>query len=155
MKTTKYSFIIMLFTVLTVFSSCKKDNETVPAKSKTELLAGVSSKTWKIANYQVSYSGVTTSLFNWLEDCSQDDITILYANKNFEEKEGNTKCETHDLIDSGTWNLSSDETTLTMSYQDGYTEVGKIIELSASTLKFEVADPSKSGSKVIYTFKAQ
>jgi hypothetical protein len=52
-------------------------------------------------------------------------------------KKGNTRCETHDLIDSGTWNLRFDEATLTISYQDGYTEVGKIIELSASTLKFE------------------
>lgn len=154
MKKNSYLLLVLFFAVTTVLSSCKKDDES-PARLKTELLADTTSKTWKITNEETVMMGYKVSTFSFFRDqCSKDDVTIFFTNKNFEEREGASKCSSEDLLDDGTWSLSSDEKKITIDY-GSYNEIFDIVELSASSLKLEIADPDSEDVKIVYTYTAQ
>ena len=152
MKTQKFALLIAIFT-LSVLSACKKDDDAKPA-SKADLLANGAGKKWKTTSIIEKYTGggrtVEDDVFSDLDECDKDDLTILFANKKAESREGATKCNTNDsdLIAEGTWTLNSDETLLTVvagTSALNYT----IKELTASKL---VVEYKETDSGITYTY---
>lgn len=127
--------MLFLVAVASLLSSCKKDAENGPKKTKTELITG---KNWKISDYGMSSSGISQSLFNYYyEACEKDDMWVLKTDKTAHEDAGVQKCDTSDPQTSpmGTWSFNADETTLTITDDSGNTNVFTIKELTATSLK--------------------
>lgn len=138
----KFHFLITLFTLSLTFSSCKK-SETAP-KTKLELLAGTTSKTWKISTAIAKEGTLELNLINSQPACRIDNTMTLFPNKTYEIREGATKCATNDpdLVVKANWNLSADETTVTLDKLvllgfEFNNPIIKITELSESSLKGE------------------
>ena len=107
----QFSFLFAgLFTVLFIFSSCKKDDTPAPApKTKTEL---ISQGTWKFSAATVG--GIDVSAF--LQTCQKDNTLLFVAAGTGTEDEGATKCNAGDpQTNSFTWNFASSETILHVS----------------------------------------
>jgi hypothetical protein len=147
-------FLFNLFLIsFAIITSCKKE-EVRPAKSASELLTGVFTKTWKISDEQISSGGKTGSVFFLRETCAQDDLMVFYADLQFKKQEGINTCDNGDAMIFGKWALSSDKKAVIME-QQGYTEIWKIKELTASILKLEMKDPNFEGLTTIITYEAQ
>lgn len=152
MKTQKFALLIAIFSLFTL-ASCDKDKDP-KAKSKADLLSSSAGKKWKTTSIIEKYTGggrtVEDDVFTDMDDCNKDDVTILFANKKAELREGATKCNTNDsdLISEGTWTLNSDETLLTVvagTSALNYT----IKELTASKL---VVEYKETDSGITYTY---
>jgi hypothetical protein len=140
----KFHFFITLFAFSLTFFSCKK-SETTP-KTKTELLAGTTSKTWKISTAVAKEGTLELNLINSQPPCRIDNTMILFSNKTYEIREGATKCATTDpdLVVRANWTLSADESTITLDKLvllgfEFNNPVFKITELSDNSLKGETA----------------
>lgn len=121
-RTATYFFGILLLTA--TLASCKKDKQ-----SKTELLTD---KSWKIIKAEVkSGSGPFVDFFQMEDDCTKDDLQTFFTNNTYQITEGATKCDSGDpdLIDSGSWALTENETMLSI---DG--EENTIEQLDKNTL---------------------
>lgn len=107
-----------LFIALTLFvfllSSCKKDE----AKSRSEMLTGAK---WKVSSQKLN--GVVEPL----EDCSKDDFMIFASGGKCTFNPGANKCYSDEVIETGTWSLSSDEKSFTLNG-----ETWTIVELTQS-----------------------
>jgi hypothetical protein len=124
--------IIFAIACLILISSCKKDDE--PKISKTELLAGKTSKSWK----QTAGKENGSDYFSTWASCNKDDVYVFNANKNFELNEGASKCEpTHNQIaDTGVWELKSNDSVLKITTASDIIEIeASILELTATTLR--------------------
>jgi hypothetical protein len=140
----KFQLIASFLIASLFFISCKK-TETTP-KTKTELLAGTASKTWKINSAIAKEGTLELNLINSQPTCRIDNTLILSSNKTYEIREGATKCATTDpdLVVKANWELSADEKTVTL---DKLVLLGfefnkpaiKIIELTQNSLKGETA----------------
>ena len=155
-------FILALLATITL-NSCKKDDDNGPQGSQKERnLSGTTSKKWKITSVMATaptaptpYNLFTLDLYNnkiyafgsevsnpgldipKSEDCQKDNIWILYQNKTYEVMEGSTKCigSDPDLITSGTWQLNSNETILSLTDASGTIVEYQIQGLDQKTLK--------------------
>lgn len=123
--------IIYAIACIVLISSCKKDDE--PKVSKTELLAGKTSKSWK----QTAGKENGTDYFSSYSACDKDDLYIFSANKNFEFTEGASKCDPDDdqVLDSGTWEFKANETVIKAINLEA-----NILELTSSTLRIRYVD---------------
>jgi hypothetical protein len=154
------NYLLLLAVAATVgFTSCgKDDDETTPAKSKTEL---ISSGGWKLASLTISPAidlngdGTPDSdLTPFVSACNKDDVTNFKSDKTYTMDEGASKCNAADpqVFENGTWSFSSDESKITLTPtgspdSDTYT----ITELTESTLKYTETQSDSSGN---YTFTA-
>jgi hypothetical protein len=169
MKNT-YAFVIVIFIASAGFlSGCKKKEEAKPV-SKAELLAGTTSKSWKLTAATASVSGLTINLFDTnglysLPACKQDDIFIFSANKTYTTNEGATSCSPAST-DSGTWAFNADETQLTLTSTSGsnalpYSGVPLTVSISGSTLQGQAqnipitASGISTTATLSFTFTAQ
>ncbi len=102
--------IIYAIACIVLISSCKKDDE--PKISKTELLAGKTSKSWR----QIAGKEDGEDYFSSYPTCYKDDLYVFNANKSFEWTEGATKCDPGDdqVIDTDTWTFKSNETVVSI-----------------------------------------
>ncbi len=98
---------------LTAFFSCKTKDVIVVPKTKTELLAGTVSKTWKnIKAEATNPSGLKIDLVTTQPTCVTDNLLIFFPNKTYELREGLTKCNASDpdLLLKANWSYNATET---------------------------------------------
>ena len=121
MKSIKFLFFAILAFSL-VITACKKD-ETL---TKTEMLT---SKTWKVIS---TYVFGTTIL---PEECEKDDYIKFRAGGQLETNPGTIKCDVTDVVNYGTWALSSDEKNLVVdstSYSITEFTTSKLVIMAAT-----------------------
>lgn len=129
-------FAMLTLALVVTLSSCKKDDEE---KTATDYLTGGNwTTTGMIINPGIDIGGVViTDVFDVLiEDCSKDDFVSFNGDGTITEDEGATKCDPDDpqTITDGTWTLSSDGTTLTVSYPNEDPEVLTLSTLNDNTM---------------------
>ncbi len=117
MKSTKYLILFILASVLAI-SSCKKDEATL---SKRELLTA---RSWQLLS--IKENGVT----DVLDECDKDNILTFISDGTYTFDPNVIKCDLVNVIESGTWSLSSDEKFLILD--DG--GLMTIIELTKTKL---------------------
>lgn len=115
-----------------VLFSCKKDE-----KSKSDLL--VDGGCWKHTKSEFFDSSSSTWENSPIDSCDLDDCLTLNVGGTITLDEGAFKCDPTDpQTSSGTWSLSTDETTLTLVDNAFPIPVAsKIIELSADKMILE------------------
>lgn len=104
------TLVFLAFTSLSLFS-CKE--KTVINKSKTELLAGTVSKTWKNTKAEASQpGGLKIDLVITQPTCITDNLLTFYPNNTYEFREGATKCNATDpdLLLKANWSFTENET---------------------------------------------
>lgn len=149
-----YTLAMVFASVLMFSSSCKKDDDD---PTNTDKITGKSfvMTAWTI-DPPISYQGVSISdLYDFLPDCSKDDITIFNADGTMVGDEGAIKCDAGDpQTETGTWLFLDNETQLSVTF-DNDTDVMDIVELTESTLKlaYEETDEGVTYTNTI-TFTA-
>ncbi len=142
--------IIILITILTFASSCKK-NET-PAASKTDLLCF---PTWVVDSITVSpplnmNGTMVTNVKASLPICETDDSQKFNSNKTYNVK-SNSRCIGDTSAFTGTWNfLDSESKISTMDMYD--TSTYNIISLEGGVMKLTETQTFPQDSTV-YTFR--
>lgn len=139
----KIKQILVLLLLITSVSACK-DKEVSASKTKTELLANTSSKTWKVVSAIAKSGTLELNLTATQPTCRVDNTLILFSNQTYELREGTTKCAASDpdLLLKANWSLSADESTLTVDKLillglEFDKPVIKITELTENSLKGE------------------
>lgn len=132
--------IFRIFSVIAivafVFPSCKKDSNTDPQPTKTEMLAGGH---WTLTALTLSpaiiIGGVSyTDGLAVYPECSKDDFQEFFSDGTYNYDEGATKCDANGpQTETGTWKFNSDETELTIN-GPSYTDVWKITSLTSTTM---------------------
>ena len=102
---------LLIIAVLFTLFCCSKEEEVTPISA--ELLAGSSSKTWIIKDFE-------SAGFSDFEDqptCIQDDLWIFFADGDIEQNEGGTKCQPTDpqVYVEGSWVLFPESNTLRLT----------------------------------------
>lgn len=112
------SFLLILFTVTSLFSGCSERIEPKPV-TYSQLLTGTDKKAWRLVSLQVIDEGVAspvTPISQVLNPCFADDQYVFYANeeKRFEATEGASKCNSSDpdVYVTDTWALVNSNATL-------------------------------------------
>ena len=130
-------FSMLAIASIIVLSSCEKnDDET---KSTTDYLTAGN---WKVTGMTVSpgieVMGITiTDLYQYLiEDCTKDDLIKFNVDGTVTDDEGATKCDPDDpqTTDDGTWTLTNDDKTITITYPDEDPAPATIVSINGSTL---------------------
>lgn len=113
----------MLVGSIALLAGCKKkEDEEAKPPSKTELLAGTTSKNWRLTAAAGSLLGLTVDAFTpnpyfTFPDCLRDNIYTFNSNKAYQVGEGATACSPA-FSDSGTWAFNATETQLTFTSND-------------------------------------
>lgn len=148
MKNLSTYVLITAMAALTV--SCKKDGETTPVSSKTDLLTA---KSWKITG-DVSVSttsgkATTTDNFATASTCEKDNFVKFGTDKKVVFDEGANRCQGTNQTESGVWDFNSDQSKITLG-APGSAMIGQfdIAELSATTLKINQTDTHNGTTEV-------
>lgn len=147
MKKSNFIFLFVLLAGVVCLDACKKKEDPAPVPRK-ELLASTSGKKWKIT----SATAGGFDAFASREACERDNLYIFYSDNKLTVDEGATKCNSGDnqTAATGTWSLSTDEKTLTLSGGSDYDGNYTIVEMSSTALKANFGSTS-----IIITFTAQ
>ena len=136
-------FIIpsLLFAFVLITSGCSKSAE--------DKLTG---HAWVITSLKGAQGGFTVDIFALTEACTKDDETTFNENGTVTVDEGASKCNSTDpqTYDGGTWVLSEDEKTLSMT-SDGTTINWTLTKLETDLLEAtaSVVDPTDLSVTVI------
>jgi hypothetical protein len=133
-------FIIAL-ALLTSFSACKKD-DAPKVKTTAEKISSASGKRWAITSVTAKYTlggqqreeDIKEYYFD--DECEQDNLMVLYADKKVETREGAIRCGSSDLVSSGTWELKNQDKEMHIS-SNGKTIYFNLVEASENTIKTE------------------
>ncbi|RFS14886.1 hypothetical protein [Emticicia sp. C21] len=109
----RFSKVLIVLTISSLIVFSCKEKSVVAAKSKTEYLAGASSKTWKNTKAEATNSGgLKVDLVTTQPACVTDNILIFYPNNTYEFREGATKCGANDpdLLLKSNWSFQENET---------------------------------------------
>ena len=142
--------IIILISILTFASSCKK-NET-PSATKTDLLC---LPNWAVDSITVSPAldmngTMVTNLKAALPKCETDDIQKFNSNKTYNVK-SNFRCAGDTTTFNGTWNFLDGETKIsTMDMYD--TSTYNIISLEGGVMKLTETQ-TFAPDTTVYTFR--
>ena len=131
---TKLVALIMIASISTFFS-CKSKDDTLPSKTRTELLT---TGTWKYTASIISpaydYYGTgnpVTDIFSIMLPCEKDDFETYKTGGIWEYNEGPTKCDaSYPQVFTDSWRFDANETKLFV----GAVEC-TILELSDTKLK--------------------
>jgi hypothetical protein len=130
-------------------TACKKDSETTPAPTKSELLTA---KNWRVSA-AVTTTKVGTAATTTVDDyagspaCEKDDFIKFEANKTLVANGGTVLCPGDPQTASGAWDFNSDQTKLTLGVgSTGLVGQYDLAELSATTLKISTTDTSTPGT---------
>lgn len=119
-----FAIVFLVLLGLTVIvTSCKKDEISL---SKSEMLTA---KSWKIL------SSKTNGVSDVIDECAKDDFLNFTASGTYTFNPGTNKCYSDDVIQSGTWALSSDEKSIIV---DGSSAT--LVELTKSRFTILMVD---------------
>ena len=101
---------------LSAILSCKKTATVITPKSKTQLLSGTTTKTWKNTKAEATNGGLKIDLAITQPTCVTDNLLIFSPNKTYEIREGATKCNPADadLLLKANWGFNATETQFTV-----------------------------------------
>jgi len=126
MKKLNLYLMVVLFS-LSLFS-CKKDEKT----AKENIIGK-----WMMTAMTISpaQNGVT-DMFSSMDACGKDDLTIFNADGTITNDEGVIKCNASDPQTSsgGTWALSADGKSVTITSPGQAAQVATIVTLSSTSL---------------------
>ncbi len=138
-------------------SACKKDKEDAKPKTKSEIIVD---KKWRInaatASFTANGRPTTQDLLPFIDDCEKDNFTTYKGDKSFVDDNGPTKCDpTDSQTQNGTWDLSSDQSKILITYPGQSTETANLTELTGTTMVWEQedTDPQVGNVKIKITFK--
>ncbi|MEO1263860.1 MAG: lipocalin family protein [Bacteroidota bacterium] len=112
--------ITLIFCLGFLTTSCNKDDDAVSDKSVPELLTQHS---WKLVGLS--------------EDCEKDNFETFNLDGTYAYDYGTDLCEPEEENSTGTWELSADETTLTVTSNSGGLSVTiefTIIEITENSM---------------------
>ncbi|NCA86640.1 MAG: hypothetical protein EOM83_13910 [Clostridia bacterium] len=140
-----FAMLLLLMGGMVTISSCNKDDDDSPSKTKT-----ISGKKFYVKSMNVNPGvttpiGIITDLYSFMPDCVKDDFMTFNENGTVVDDEGATKCEPTDpQTESGTWEFMTDETQLRMTYDD-VAQVFDIEALTDTSLKLSYTDTEDFG----------
>jgi len=144
------SWIILMVTMLglsqcNITKSGGDDPTPNPSTTKTELLAGKTSKTWVLTGSKIN----NEDILNQTLACVRDNNMVFRTDKSYEWNEGATKCRTQDdqVYEKGMWAFNTTETELVLNNETKY----KIVKLTENTL--QVSYTNVFGETLEMTFK--
>lgn len=147
MKQTFKSLLFVLLAVIAGTTACKKDENSSGGES-----ALTAASCWKITKAEGQAPGTTTwvDATSSIDACVRDNCIKFNSDKTVDGNEGATKCDPSDPqeFDGGTWELSADGKTLTLTEGVDVT-TSTVVELSSSKL---VLETTESGVKVRITW---
>ncbi len=156
-KTLRLMGLISL--VVIFMSSCSKDDDN-PTESTKTVNEYLTAGNWKVTALTidpgVNINGVVlTDFFAQMPSCTKDDLTKFNSNGTITDDEGATKCDPNDpqTTNDGTWVLSADNTSVTMSYPGEDPTTVVISQLDGSVFKGTYTLVENFGSGLLsYTF---
>ena len=137
--------------------ACKKDSETTPSTSKTDLLT---SHNWKpsAGTFSITAGGQTISS-DAFESCDKDDAYKFNSDKTLVVDAGTNKCSSSDpQKETGSWALSSGDQKLTITLPSQVIPLSDvdIKELTTTTLHLSGTQSFNGSSYTVdVTFVAQ
>ena len=133
--------------------ACKKNNETSPEASRTELLTA---KSWRLAAATITAGTSKTDEFAASQACERDNFLKFNTNKSVVVDEGATRCDPSDAqTQTSTWDFNNDQTKLTIPVYAGLSIAADIVELSATTLHVRYTDTGSAPTETYdYVFTA-
>ncbi len=155
----KIVFTLQIIALLIVALACSKSEEPVVPKTKTELLAGTVSKSWKNTKAQATNSqNLSIDLVVTQPLCITDNVVTFFPNNTYEFREGATKCKVDDpdLLIKANWSFSSDETKFTIDKIDyqGQTYTNTTFEIVELTEDMFVGKTTLKYGADTYQFQA-
>jgi hypothetical protein len=124
------SFFTLVFIILSILASCKKDaNKELTNK---EILTSHGWKFSSIVDFGTAYSGYQYGI----QDCNKDDCMFFRSDGTSLVKVGNIKCDPNEQDHVSTWVLSDDGYIVTGGSSDTYTSIFSI-EMNKLVLKWE------------------
>ncbi len=155
----KIVFTLQIIALLIVALACSKSEEPVVPKTKTELLAGTVSKSWKNTKAQATNSqNLSIDLVVTQPLCITDNVVTFFPNNTYEFREGATKCNDKDpdLLIKANWSFSSDETKFTIDKIDyqGQTYTNTTFEIVELTEDMFVGKTTLKYGADTYQFQA-
>lgn len=127
---------ILMTVIVLGLAQCKITGNDDPAPdpniSKTELLAGKSSKAWVLTSSKIDGDEVIIQALS----CSKDDNMVYRTAKTYEWNEGSSKCNAKDpqVYETGTWEFNTGETEIILNKEFNYT----IVKLTTNTLQVSI-----------------
>jgi hypothetical protein len=133
--------------------ACKKNNETSPEASRTELLT---TKSWRLSASTITTGTSVKDEYATSEACERDNFIKFNTNKSVVVDEGATRCDPADMqTQTSTWDFNSDQTKLTIPVYAGVIIAADIVELSATTLRVRYTDTSNAPTETYdYVFNS-
>jgi hypothetical protein len=133
--------------------ACKKNNETSPEASRTELLTA---KSWRLSAATITAGTSKTDEYATAQACERDNFIKFNTNKSVVVDEGPTRCDPADMqTQTSTWDFNNDQTKLTIPVYAGVSIAADIVELSATTLHVRYTDTSSAPTETYdYVFNA-
>lgn len=136
----KLKLTLLALSGLLVFAGCKKDKDDAtpnnPQQNNKELLVG---KNWKLTGAKAflgdSIDVYNTDPYKAQVECAKDDIITFKNDNTYTLNDGGTACATAILPESGVWELSADQKTLTTDKGTDKEKVLNLILVTSSTLK--------------------
>lgn len=122
--------ILICLLLLSAFS-CGKDEAAKPTTAQLFV------RSWKQTDLLASTSGsVPVSVFaQVLTPCQQDNIWQFSSNGTYTVTEGATKCGTADVVSTGTWTLSENDTKVTFVDATNGTQMFTITSISTTSMR--------------------
>ena len=125
--------LLALFAGSLFFAACKKDSDS---KSASDIITGGSTKSWKIQSRKIDNVAST------IDSCDADDVmTFTKSGNTFASDPGTKTCG--DIPISGTWALSNDDKTVTVS--------GVVLGMFPFTQTLQIKELSDTKAVVTYT----
>lgn len=153
------SFLALLST-LSILSSCQKEDDETPAKTKSELIV---SSSWKYNDAKIDIdnngTGDQSLPAGFVETCQTDNAIIFATNGTGNVDEGATKCDAADpQTIPFTWSFTGNETMINFSSAifAGFGGDFKIISLTETELILSqqiTIPPSPLPISIIASFK--
>jgi hypothetical protein len=122
--------ILICLLVVSAFA-CGKDEDAKPSTAQLFV------RSWKQTDLLASTSGsAPVSVFTQvLTSCQQDNIWQFNSNGTYTVTEGATKCGTADVVTTGTWTLSENDTKVTFVDATNGTQAFTIASISSTSIR--------------------
>lgn len=132
---------------LAFLASCDKDDDVTYTTKETQLMA----REWKITDITRKSLNNPNQDSSIRKDCAADDRLAFTSNKQFQLKDGNSKCDTAIFqYDTGSWAFVNNETVLRLT---GTKRVQNwnVVTFNDSILKVQWLDSISANNKVLKT----